>query len=99
MPAALGIESAESGMDTHRRDIALQNLAAGIARRRLTAPARILLDLIAPLGFLASQLALFVRPFAPFGQWRDYLMALEEEAGWQKLQSLVGDQYDSNTDV
>ena len=86
-------------MDTQRRDGALRSLAAGIARRRLTAPARIMLDLIAPLGFLASQLALFARPLAPFGHWRDYLMALEEEDGWRKLQSLVDGQEASNADL
>ena len=86
-------------MNTRQRTALLQELADAIARRRLTAPARIMLDLIAPLGFLASQVALFARPLAPFGRWRDYLMALEEEVGWQKLQSLVDGRRDSGTDL
>jgi hypothetical protein len=76
-------------MDSSRRLVILHALATGIARRRITTPARILLDLIEPLGFLASQIALFARPFTPLGRWRDYVMALEDETSWKVLQSLV----------
>ena len=72
----------------------LKNLADGITRRRLTTPARMILDLVEPLGFLASQTALFVRPLTPFGRWRDYVIALEDEEGWKVLHSLV-DNWDS----
>jgi hypothetical protein len=76
-------------MDDGRRAQLLQNLADAIAHRRLTVPARLLLDAIAPLGFLASQVALFARPLTPLGRWREYLAALEDEHSWRLLQSLV----------
>ena len=76
-------------MDPTRRITILQDLAAGIARRRLVTPARILLDLVEPMGFLASQVALFVRPFTPFGRWQEYVTALEDESSWKVLQSIV----------
>lgn len=75
-------------MDPSRIAI-LEELAASIARRRLVTPARILLDLVEPVGFLASQVALFARPFAPLGRWQEYVMALEDETSWKVLQSLV----------
>jgi hypothetical protein len=75
-------------MDRVQRTQTLQDLADGIARRRLTVPARILLDLVEPLGFLASQVALFVRPLTPLGRWRDYIMALEDEESWKVLYRL-----------
>lgn len=71
-----------------RRQI-LQRLADGIARRRLAAPARLALDIIEPLGFLAGQVALFVRPFAPLGRWRDYVSALSDEDGWRELHRMI----------
>jgi hypothetical protein len=76
-------------MDRIQRTQTLQDLADGIARRRLMAPARILLDLVEPLGFLASQVALFARPLTPLGRWRDYVMALEDEESWKVLHRLV----------
>jgi hypothetical protein len=76
-------------MDANRRLALLQNLADGLARRRLTAPARFVLAIVEPLGFLAGQLALFVRPLTPLGRWREYLMALEDEEGWKILHRLV----------
>ena len=76
-------------MDFDRRTTILQNLADGIARRRLTTPARLVLDIIQPLGFLAGQIALFARPLTPFGRWREYLTALEDEDGWKILRHMV----------
>jgi len=77
-------------MNTHQRTAVLQELADAIARRRLTIPARMMLDLIAPLGILASQVALFARPLAPFGRWRAYLAALDDAEGWGILHDIVG---------
>jgi hypothetical protein len=68
---------------------AIDALADAIARRRLVAPARLLLDMIAPVDFLASQFALFARPLAPGGRWQAYVAALSEEAGWQRLRERV----------
>ena len=76
-------------MDTEQRNQILQQIADGIRRRRLEAPARLALDAIAPLGFFASQVALFLRPLTPLGRWRDYLTALEHEQSWNALQRLV----------
>jgi len=76
-------------MDPNHRTAVLQDLAAAIARRRLVVPARIFLDLVEPLGFLASQIALFARPLTPLGRWREYVVALEDESSWKVLQSLV----------
>jgi hypothetical protein len=76
-------------MDSSRRTALLQDLAAGIVRRRLVLPVSILLDLVEPLGFLASQAALFAHPFIPLGRWREYVIALEDETSWKVLQGLV----------
>ena len=76
-------------MNIEQRTVILQDLADSIARRRLTAPARLVLYAAEPFGFLASQLALFARPLTPFGRWRDYLSALEEQEAWTLLQKLV----------
>jgi hypothetical protein len=76
-------------MNTDRRTTILQNLADGIARRHLSAPARFMLDIVEPLGFLAGQIAIFARPLTPFGRWREYLLALEDEEGWKILHRMV----------
>jgi len=76
-------------MNTDQRDQILQQLAQTIARRRLTAPARLVLDVLSPLSFLASQIAVFARPLTPLGRWHDYVAALDDEQGWQVLQHLV----------
>ena len=76
-------------MNTDQRDKILQQLAQAIAHRRLTAPARLALDVLSPLSFLASQLALFALPLTPFGRWHDYVAALDDEQGWKVLQGLV----------
>ena len=79
-------------MDSDQRTQILQQLAQAIARRRLTAPARLALDVIAPLSFLASQIALFLQPLTPLGRWQDYVTALDDEQGWKVLQRLVENQ-------
>lgn len=76
-------------MNSDQRQQLLQNLADTIARRGLAAPTRLALDALAPVGFLASQAALFMRPLMPLGRWRDYVMALEDEASWKVLQRLI----------
>ena len=76
-------------MDATQRAQILQNLVDGIARRRLTTPARMILEALAPLGFLASQVALFARPFTPLGRWHAYMTALDDEEGWKVLRELV----------
>ena len=63
-------------MDADQRAQILRGLAAEIGRRRLTAPALLLLNVLDPLSFFASQIALFARPLTPLGRWRDYAAAL-----------------------
>ena len=76
-------------MDSNQRTHILQQLADAIARRRLTAPARLALDVLAPVAFLTSQAALFARPLVPLGRWHDYVAALDDEQGWKVLQHFV----------
>ena len=79
-------------MDSEQRTQILHELAQAIARRRLTAPVRLALDVIAPLSFFASQAALFLRPLTPLGRWHEYVAALDDEQGWEVLQRLVENQ-------
>jgi hypothetical protein len=76
-------------MNAEQHQQILQQIADAIARRGLIVPARIALDVLAPLGFLSSQVALFLQPLTPLGRWRTYLTALEDEESWQVLQRLV----------
>ena len=79
-------------MNTDQRTQILRRLASAIARRRMTAPARMALDIVVPIGFIASQVAQFIRPLTPLGRWHEYVCALDEEQGWKVLQSLVDQQ-------
>ncbi|HEU4323253.1 MAG TPA: hypothetical protein VFS21_08865 [Roseiflexaceae bacterium] len=67
-------------------------VADALGRSRLEAPARLLLDVIAPVDFLASQVASFTRPLLPFGQWRSYVAAFENEECWALLRRMVDQQ-------
>lgn len=71
-----------------RTDI-LHQIARALEQRRLLAPARIALDIVAPIGFLASQAATFIQPFFPEGRWRSYVAALSDQEGWDLLQRMV----------
>lgn len=81
-------------MNNDQRTQVLQDLTDALARRRLLVPARMLLDVVTPLGVMASQVALFARPFLPRSRWRDYVAALDDEYGWKVLHDMV-DQRDS----
>jgi hypothetical protein len=76
-------------MQSDERDQILRELAGGLTRRGLDAPCKLALDMIAPLGMLASQAALFVRPHIPNSRWRSYAGALDNEEGWLTLQRLL----------
>jgi hypothetical protein len=67
----------------------LEQLADAIAQRGLTAPARMMLDILAPLGVLASQMTLFVRPFVPGDHWTRYIDALSDAQGWERLRDIL----------
>lgn len=70
-------------------DELLDQLASAIEQRGLATPARILLDVIAPLGFLAGQITLFARPFVPGNRWRNYVDALSDAEGWERLRDIL----------
>lgn len=76
-------------MTPDERSQLLEHLAGGIARRGLTAPARITLDILAPLGVVAGQAALFARPLLPVERWRRYAAALADERAWHELRELI----------
>ncbi|HNP86049.1 MAG TPA: hypothetical protein PKK78_07925 [Kouleothrix sp.] len=76
-------------MNSEQQTETLQQLADGLQRRRLVAPARIVMDMLTPLGFLAGQVALFIRPLVPQGRWHAYVSALSDEQGWELLHTLI----------
>jgi hypothetical protein len=76
-------------MNETERQQALQELASQIEQHQLTSPARLMVDILAPVGILASQTALFMQPFLPHGRWRSYLAALTDEQGWEALQRIL----------
>ncbi len=76
-------------MNRPPHDESLERLADAIVQRGLTAPARMLLDILAPLGFLASQMALFARPFVPGDRWMRYVDALSDARGWEQLRDIL----------
>jgi hypothetical protein len=67
----------------------LQRLAMQIEQRRLLIPIRLFVDTIAPIGVIASQFALFVRPFAPTNQWQEYLDVLSDQQAWSAFQRIL----------
>ncbi|MGQ9550164.1 MAG: hypothetical protein ACUVSY_16055 [Roseiflexus sp.] len=67
----------------------IEQLAQAIMQRGLTTPARIMLDIVAPLGFLAGQVTLFVRPFVPGSRWTRTIDALCDARGWRVLHDLL----------
>jgi len=71
------------------REQAVRQLTQRLREWRLTSAARLLLDAAEPMAFLASQIALFARPFTPRGQWRSYVDALTEEDGWKALKRSI----------
>lgn len=62
----------------------LDRLAATIAAHGLATPARLALDVAAPLSLLGSQLVLFLRPLLP-NPWQPYAALLRDEAAWAEL--------------
>lgn len=73
-------------------DSALNELAQKIERAGLGTPARIMLDVCAPLDIISSQLALFAQPFTTGSRWNSYAAALSEQAGWQELRRILSQQ-------
>ncbi|ABU58305.1 MULTISPECIES: hypothetical protein [Roseiflexus] len=67
----------------------LEQLANALNQRGLATPARILLDILAPLGFIAGQITLFARPFVPGDRWARYIDALSDRQGWEQLRDIL----------
>lgn len=67
----------------------LQALAATLQRRNLDAAARIILDVMKPIAFLASQTAVFIQPMIPRGQWQIHVDLLCEETNWTRLRAML----------
>ena len=78
---------------TPEQDALLDEIAAGIRRRELVAPALLLLESVRPLNFVASQLmhglgpmvSLFVSP----ARWTQFAEALEERETLGVLMSKI----------
>lgn len=74
------------------RQEALRRLAAHIERAGLRGPAMIALDLLCPLDVIASQLAIFSRPFVRGTHLDSYAQLLAERTSWQELHGLLSRQ-------
>ena len=59
-------DEAERAAGNARKQEIIEKLSRAIISRRLQSPAVLFLELNRPLGFLASQAALFARPFLGF---------------------------------
>jgi len=68
---------------------ALRDLSQRLARAGLHDSAALVLDIIKPLDFLSSQVALFCQPFVRSGPWGQSTAALTDEAGWQELRQFL----------
>jgi len=71
---------------------ALGRMAAAIRRAGLAAPAALLLDALAPLDVITSQLALLGRPLLGGTRYDHYAAALAEAEGWKELRGLLSGQ-------
>jgi hypothetical protein len=72
-------------MTAEERQRRIDAIAGRLHGRRLTAPLRLILDALAPIDVISSQLVLLFRPLVPLGQWRADLAALEETEAWSEL--------------
>lgn len=77
-------------MDQQQQTLLIRRVADRLAEQRLSGVAQLLLDVVVPVGFLASQLATFSRPLVPYGRWRTYVAAFETEESWTLLREMVG---------
>ena len=76
-------------MNSDERTQTLEALADRLRQRPFVGAARLLLDVVEPVDFLASQLALFAKPLTPRGRWHTYVDALCDESGWKQLRRMV----------
>jgi FPC/CPF motif-containing protein YcgG len=83
-------DSTDSTDNNMHTDVAaLQQLANTITKTGLRDPLALLLNIIKPIDFITSQVALFVSPFTHGGRWEHYTTALTEETNWQTLRLLL----------
>lgn len=79
-------------MDTDNRRKWLENLAAWVFGRGLSAPAIVLLEIIKPLSFVSSQLLLILDPL--IGKvGRQYAWLLEDRQNIEQLQKMLEGDY------
>ena len=55
----------------------------------LRVPVKFALDVIDPISFLGSQVALFVTPFARGHAWERYVVVLTDETNWHELRRFL----------
>jgi hypothetical protein len=70
----------------------LQKVITQIDRAGLRVPAAILLDLLAPLDVISSQIAQFAHPFMRGTSLDPYARLLTETANWEELRELLSHQ-------
>ncbi len=79
--------------DSEASSTPLERAAAYLQQRGLAAPALLLLHLARPLGFLGSQLLLFIQPFGLHPTWDHHIeqtaAMLEDDATWERLDDLL----------
>ncbi len=71
-------------------DDVIQQLAGAITRTGMRSPVSLILDMLSPLDFVSSQVALFVRPFMVVPRWEHYATALTNEEKWADLRRQLG---------
>ena len=76
-------------MTPEEQEQALRQLATAIEQRGMLTPARMLLDALAPLNIIASQIALALHPLIPEAHWRLYISALGKTDSWEALQRIL----------
>lgn len=74
------------------RSEALGRMAAAIERSGLAGPAAILLDTLAPLDVITSQIAQFGRPLLGGTPYAMYAAVLAEVDSWKELRRLLARQ-------
>lgn len=68
---------------------ALERAATWLVQNGLQVPTQLMLDALAPLDFLNTQVALFVQPFTNRSRWDLLTRALTQEQGWAELRRLL----------
>ena len=100
---AFAVETPESGQfDEAERELA-SRMASFIVRRRMTAPAIMLLETARPLNFLGSQFLAFVAPFATMlfspDEYDHFVRFLEKRASVDFIIDLIAEKDSSGSEA